>query len=113
IYWFATRPQIAPAASAPIAAAAPSVTTAPGSYSIDAGLYRVSDAGESKLQPGDRVAPGDRLALQIEVSQPAHVYIVNEDDSGESYLLFPLPNQNVTNPIPAGHPVRLPTGGDK
>jgi len=113
IYWFALRPRIAPAASAPIApASAPSVTISPGSYSIDAGFYRVSDVGESRLRPGDRVVPGDRLAMQIEVSQPAHVYIVNEDDSGESYLLFPLPNQNVTNPIPAGRPVRLPTGGD-
>jgi protein kinase-like protein/uncharacterized protein DUF4384 len=113
IYWFTLRPRIVPAASAPAAAASePLASIAPGSYNIDAGLYRVSDVGESRLRPGDRVAPGDRLAMQIEVSQPAHVYIVNEDDSGESYLLFPLPNQNVTNPIPAGHPVRLPTGGN-
>jgi len=113
IYWFTSGQRIAPVASAPVAAVpALPATTAPGSYSIDAGLYRVSDAGESKLRPGDRVTPGDRLALQIEVSQPAHLYIVNEDDNGESYLLFPLPNQNVTNPIPAGHPVRLPAGGD-
>jgi tRNA A-37 threonylcarbamoyl transferase component Bud32 len=113
IYWFAMRPRIAPAASAAIAAvSAPSATTASGSYSIDAGLYRVSDTGESKLQPGDRVAPGDRLTLQIQLSQPAHVYIVNEDDIGESYLLFPLPNQAVSNPIPGGRPVRLPAGSD-
>jgi serine/threonine protein kinase len=113
IYWFALRPRIAPAAPAPVAVASePSASISPGSYRIDAGLYRVSEVGESRLRPGDRVAPGDRLAMQIELSQPAHVYVVNEDDSGESYLLFPLPNQNVTNPIPAGHPVRLPTGGD-
>jgi eukaryotic-like serine/threonine-protein kinase len=112
IYWFALQPRNAPAASGTVAASPPSVTTAPGSYSIDAGLYRVSDAGESKLKPGDRVAPGDRLAIEIEVSQPAHVYIVNEDDNGESYLLFPLPNQAVSNPIPGGRPVRLPAGGD-
>jgi hypothetical protein len=113
IYWFALRPRIAPTAPAPVAVASePSVSISPGSYSIDAGLYRVSEVGESRLRPGDRVAPGDRLAMQIELSQPAHVYVVNEDDSGESYLLFPLPNQNVTNPIPAGRPVRLPTGGD-
>jgi len=112
-YWFAMRPQIAPAVSASVAvASAASATAAPASYSIDAGLYRVSDAGESKLQPGDRVVPGDRLTLQIQVSAPAHVYIINEDDNGESYLLFPLPNQAVSNPIPAGRPVRLPAGGD-
>jgi hypothetical protein len=87
------------------------VIAAAGSYSIDAGLFRVSAAGESKLRPGDRVAPGDRLALQVQVSQPAHLYVVNEDDKGESYLLFPLPDQEVTNPIPAGRSVRLPAGG--
>jgi hypothetical protein len=36
------------------------------------------------------------------------VYVVNEDDRGESYLLFPLPSQAATNPLPDGHVNRLP-----
>ena len=114
-YWVATRAWTAPAAPPTVAAAvspgAAAPTASAATYSIDAGLYRVSDAGSAKLRPGDRVAPGDRLMLQIQVSKPAHVYIVNEDDNGESYLLFPLPNQKIANPIPAGNPVRLPAGG--
>jgi len=113
-YWFATRTRVPSAV--PVAATVPPAAasiTAAASYTIDAGLYRVSGAGEAKLRPGDRVAPGDRLTLQIQVSRPVHVYILNEDDNGESYLLFPLPDQNIVNPIPPGNAVRLPAGGDK
>ena len=80
-------------------------------YNIDAGLYRVTEAGETRLRPGDRVAPGDRLALQAQLSRPAHIYVVNEDEVGESYLLFPLPDQSIANPLPAGQRVRLAGGG--
>ena len=108
VYWLATRDRATPAVPA---AAATAPITAPGgatAYTIDAGLYRVSQTGETRLRPGDRVAPGDQLALQIQVSKPTHIYVVNEDDRGESYLLFPLPDQQVANPIPADRPVRLP-----
>ena len=111
-YWLATRGGTLPTTLAGVAAPstlAPSAA-AGATYSIDAALYRVSDTGETKLRPGDRVAPGDRLALQIQVSRPTHIYVVNEDDMGESYLLFPLPDQSVANPIAADRPVRLPAG---
>ena len=110
-YWLTTRTPVP--TEAPAAATAPSPATASGTaaYTIDAGLYRVSDTGDVKLRPGDRVTPGDQLALQIQVSKPTHIYVVNEDDKGESYLLFPLPNQSVANPIPAGRTVRLPAAG--
>ena len=110
VYWMATRAGFPPPTS--VVPAARQQPGAASSYSIDAGLYRVSASGESKLRPGDRVAPGDRLSMHIQVSQPAHVYVVNEDDKGESYLLFPLPNQDVSNPIPSGQSVRLPAGGN-
>jgi hypothetical protein len=111
VYWLATRggftpPAPVPAAASPVAPAAGAAT-----YTIDAGLYRISETAEAKLRPGDRVAPGDQLALQIQVSKPTYVYVVNEDDRGESYLLFPLPGQTVANPIPAGQSVRLPAIG--
>ena len=114
-YWLATRSSTSSATPASVVVAAPIAPAAAGaaSYRIDAGLYRISDAGEAKLRPGDRVAPGDRLALQVQVSRPTHIYVVNEDDMGESYLLFPLPDQTVANPIAPGRPVRLPAGGGK
>ena len=81
----------------------------PGSYRIDTALYRASDDGqEVRLRSGARVAPNDRLFVEVRTSVPAYVYIVNEDEHGESYLLFPLPGQNVTNPLPAGQANRLP-----
>jgi hypothetical protein len=111
VYWLATRAPgtaPAPATAAPLAADSGSAA-----YTIDASLYRISETAEVKLRPGDRVAPGDQLALQIQVSKPTHIYVVNEDERGESYLLFPLPGQTVVNPVPAGRAVRLPaTGGN-
>ena len=46
--------------------------------------------------------------MKLRVSIPTYVYIVNEDDQGESYLLFPLPGQTITNPVPAGMTNRIP-----
>jgi serine/threonine protein kinase len=91
----------APSGAAVAAAAAP--------YDVAAAMYRVDEAGSARpLAPDDRLAPGDRVYLQVRTSVPANVYVVNEDDRGESYLLFPLPNQASGNPLPAGREHRLP-----
>jgi hypothetical protein len=87
--------------------AAPELT-----YQIDLGLYRTRGNRQERVRPGERVTLGDQLFVKLRVSVPAYVYIVNEDDQGESYLLFPLPAQSVTNPVPAGTTNRIPgTGG--
>src|ERR1051325_10960352 len=70
VYWAATHLR-SPVSPVPTAAASPrpltaAPTAAAGSYHIDAGLYRVSDAGEARLRPGDRIAPGDRLSLHLQ-----------------------------------------------
>ena len=77
-------------------------------YEIDAAFYRVGRKGEEQLAPGGRVAPGDELFLKFQASVPINLYVVNEDDKGESFLLFPLPGQRQTNPIQAGQQVTLP-----
>jgi len=82
-----------------------------GAYTIDAAVYRERDGREDRLRPNASVQPGDRLSLQLQASTPTHVYVVNEDDRGASFLLFPLPGQALTNPLPAGSPTRLP--GDR
>jgi hypothetical protein len=33
---------------------------------------------------------------------PIYAYVVNEDERGNSFLLFPLPGQALGNPLPAG-----------
>ncbi len=86
-------------------------TAAAGSaseYRIEAGLYVGREGAEVRLQPDMRLAPGDTLSLQLQTSAPVHVYVVNEDERGESYLLFPLPSQAQMNPLPAGQRHRLP-----
>jgi serine/threonine protein kinase len=80
----------------------------PAEYQIEAALHRAAAGGPAMLTPGARVAPGDRLFLEIKASRPVHVYVVNQDDRGESYLLFPLPGQPVRNPLPASTVNRLP-----
>jgi serine/threonine-protein kinase len=116
-YWLGNRsttPASAPAVTtatpsgASTAASAPPASVAESAYQIDTALYRVRGTSEQRLRPGERVAPGDGLFVKLRVSIPAYVYIVNEDDQGESYLLFPLPGQAITNPLPAGVSNRIP-----
>jgi hypothetical protein len=87
---------------------APPPAAIAASYQIDATVYRVGQDGPVRLLPSARVTTGDELFLQMETSVPAHVYVVNEDDRGASFLLFPLPGQTVRNPLPGGRRHRLP-----
>ena len=41
-------------------------------------------------------------------SVPTYVYVVNEDDHGASFLLFPLPGLETANPLPVGTPNEMP-----
>ena len=77
-------------------------------YRIDAAFYRERNDAEEPLAPGDRVIPGELLSFQVQVSVPTHLYVVNEDDEGKSYLLFPLPHLSVSNPLEPGQRYRLP-----
>jgi serine/threonine-protein kinase len=85
---------------------------APGSaaaaYSVKASFYRYRENGEAPLASGDHVALGDQLGLRIEASKPVYLYVVNEDERGEAYLLYPLPGQKTTNPLPPGQIHSLP-----
>ena len=77
-------------------------------YEIDAAFYRMGRNGEEQLASGGRVAPGDELFLKFQASVPINLYVVNEDDNGESFLEFPIRGQSQTNPIQAGQQVTLP-----
>ncbi|HEY6508673.1 MAG TPA: protein kinase, partial [Vicinamibacterales bacterium] len=80
----------------------------PGSYSVDAAVYREVDGVDQKLEPGARLSIGDQLSLHLHTSVPAHVYVVNEDEMGDSYLLFPIKGRTEANPLPGGVEHRLP-----
>ena len=80
------------------------------SYSVDAALYRTpanSDRRE-RLEQGARLSLGDRLNIEFTASKPLHVYVINEDDAGHAYSLFPLPGLEPGNPLPADKLLLLP-----
>ena len=78
-----------------------------GSYSIEAAFYRGRHQ-RVRLDKGDRVAPGDSVSLRIHTSTSLHVYVVNEDDAGNAFLLFPSPGLVPENPLPAETSIVLP-----
>jgi serine/threonine protein kinase len=104
---------VVPSAAATVPAPAPSSASAdPDEYRIRAGFHRALPSGSTALEANARVRPGDRLFLEIEASRAVHVYVVNQDERGESYLLFPLPGQAIRNPLAGGQLHRLPGAVD-
>ena len=106
------RPRVAVPPSATTTGQVASVPTpasdASRPYEIEAAFFRAGRRGEERLQSVDRVAPGDALFLKIQASAPLHVYVVNEDEKGAVFPLFPLPGDRLTNPLPAGQMVTVP-----
>jgi hypothetical protein len=85
----------------------PAIEPTPASVSrpaleIEATLYRSRGGAREALPAGALVRPGDRLFVEIQESEPASVYVLNEDQEGRVYLLFPLPGLDLQNPLPAG-----------
>jgi serine/threonine protein kinase len=80
----------------------------PASYEIGAQFQAKRGDRSERLRPGDRLAPGDQLFLDVQTSKPTYLYIVNQDEQGESYLLFPLLDVSVPNPLQPGTTQRLP-----
>jgi serine/threonine protein kinase len=77
-------------------------------YAVQATFYKHDDEGaETTLSDGDRVAPGDKLGLRIQMSKPAYVYVANQDEEGDAFLLYPL-HREVTGPLAAERVHRLP-----
>jgi serine/threonine-protein kinase len=93
-------------ASSPLLNHGPSAIPA-GYYSVEAAFYR-GRKQRVRLDKGDRVAPGDSVSLRVQGSEPLHVYVVNEDEAGHAYLLFPSPGLVPQNPLPAATPIILP-----
>jgi hypothetical protein len=89
------------------------VTTAPATpaavvYDVNAGFLRRGADGDTHLESGDRVAPGDHLSLEFRCTRPAWVYVLDADERGECYLLFPQPSFDRKNPMPPNSTVVLP-----
>jgi serine/threonine protein kinase len=106
------RPNTAPEATTVVAGQSsppsPAGSPAAASYEIEAGFYRARGKDAQLLTEDSKVSPGDELFLKFQASKPLNLYVVNEDEKGESFLLFPLPGQRLTNPLPAGQSVTVP-----
>jgi serine/threonine protein kinase len=48
------------------------------------------------------------VALRVHASEPLYLYVVSEGDGDRCALVYPLPGQERTNPLPAGSPARVP-----
>ncbi|MCK4414884.1 MAG: protein kinase, partial [Candidatus Eisenbacteria sp.] len=78
------------------------------SFEIDARLYRAVGGTKELLPYGSSVGPGDALFMELEGSEDLYVYVLNEDLEGNVFLLFPLADLDVENPLPSGSTHRLP-----
>jgi hypothetical protein len=102
-----TKPSAAVPSTLPPSATSPGAPASPGTdYTVDATFYRVGPNGDEKLSTGSRVKPGDELFLKFQASVPVNLYVVNEDELGNSFLEFPLADgQGLIQP---SHEVTLP-----
>ncbi len=73
---------------------------------VTADLFRNGD-DRMALDSGSLVRPGDQLYLELETDEQVHLYILNADKQGDLFVLFPLPDMDLSNPLPAGRH-RLP-----
>ena len=87
-------------------------TLLPPAFEVEAQLFRLRAGAEERLRPGSQVGPGDRLFLEVSGSRELYAYVFNEDDAGNSYLLFPLEDLSLANPLPSGPTHRLPGTGE-
>lgn len=98
------------ASNQPAVASAPGKTPGPAgaTYDVSASFYASRNGKDVRLTQGSRVRPDDKLFAIINASQPVFVYIINRDEAGQSFLLFPLPGFSPGNPIPTGQMTRFP-----
>lgn len=76
-------------------------------------LVRWTEEGDRPVRDGERVSPGEDLAMSFESQAPVNLYVLNQDSQGEVWLLFPVPGLQPGNPLAATVAHRLPgQGGD-
>lgn len=108
-FWLARRSgTVAPLPPAGGRLDATTVAAAPEPPRVDAALLRRRGDHIDRLGAGAAVRPGDRLRLEIAIDEPLHLYVLNEDEQGELYLLFPISGLDQGNPVEPGAARVLP-----
>ncbi|MCC6650422.1 MAG: protein kinase, partial [Candidatus Eisenbacteria bacterium] len=123
VLWPRREAQLPPAAAPPVAAqpeqvsapvtAAPQVeAAAPAEQAAvpfaQATLWRSRGGERAALVDGSHVAPGDHLFLEFEGAEALHVYVLDEDEQGETFTLFPVAGAELANPLAPSQRHRLP-----
>ena len=75
---------------------------------VDATLWRARGADRTLLETGGAISPGDHLFLDYRGREPLFVYVLDEDERGETFTLFPVAGTDLANPLPGGVAHRLP-----
>jgi len=75
---------------------------------LDARFFVTRDGVARGLSSGDSVRVGDLLFLEARFNRESHVYVLDEDDAGELFTMFPAPGYEPRNPLRAGTTHRLP-----
>jgi len=121
LYWMATgrgtsQPQ-PDAPSAQTASSTPSSVPPPPvapvqDYTVKAVLFRDRNGSETPITDRTTLRAEDHLGMTIEASRPVYAYVLNADDTGRLYRLFPLPEHKLDNPLDAAAIHRLPSKTD-
>jgi len=107
LLWPRAKPEPPLNSGAPMggAAAAPEKPTP---LTAIATLYRLQGETKKALLPGARLSMGDTLSLEVRPSRRAYVYVLDEDEAGRVYVLFPSPDLDMKNPLTGDAVHRLP-----
>jgi hypothetical protein len=98
---------VTPDRTRPLAAGTP-VEAPDSSYLVKANFFRRRDDADTLLTFGDQVRPGDTLGLRIQASKPVYVYVLNKDEKNQAFMLFPMDNLELTNPLQPDRVQQLP-----
>jgi tRNA A-37 threonylcarbamoyl transferase component Bud32 len=57
---------------------------------VQAALYREDAQSEARLADGGHIRPSEQLFMEILVDRPMYVWVINEDESGHAWVLYPI-----------------------
>ncbi len=72
------------------------------SLAIESAMYRSTSSIPQPLPSGSGVQPGDLLFLEVTTGEDVYLYVLNGDEEGELFVLFPLAGLELGNPLPVG-----------
>jgi hypothetical protein len=71
---------------------------------------RPSESRAAAIRPGDTLPTGTRVSFVVKTSRQAYVYLFQRSPDASVNVLFPDTRIQLTNPIPASQPLRIPSG---